>query len=500
MSLFRSILPGRALQRADYDLPLYRTYQEAEAFPPAPVAPSIHLPSVDSGKRSMSIQPARSDDLVVLARREKHYQQKLQELLDAQSDGLIAGLEDVSTGQDERESQYTPTQTTYSLRSGSVSPQPHERKRKRTLGQARRGIWKTVLDCAAVKEEEDFLLKQELKNDQAILRQLEAWTIKEHGLNEKITVIENEDTGAKADELKKEASKLKLDIQEMETRLAQMKTRQRRVMSELADVENSISSKLSSYKTSLSMLQEDVQSFLQSPPATTDRQTKDSPFLALPTNRRTLDMAKEHWQNHVEELKKQRRAARRDFTALQDGAEAWSEVVAEITEFEKYLRREITTLAHTQISALESKGKGPISSPPTSPQELLSRTDAVLQTIEEKLELARRKRWRLLEVCIEAELRALEQGKEMLEQMLSIQHHADNTPPSLIDGDESEPEKELSTQSSGAKDIFASAAEGFSNVPASQISHSAALRKSMYDDDDGPDPELLFTRPSDDTE
>jgi hypothetical protein len=412
---------------------------------------------------------------------------------------LVAGLEGVSSDQDNTGSQCTPTQTTYSLRSGSVSPQPRERRRKRTLEQARQGIWKTVLDCAAVKEEEDFLLKQELKNDQAVLQQLEVWTIKEHGLKEKITAIENEDKGARAEELKNEVSKLELEIQEMETRLAQMKTQHRRVISELADVENSVSSKLSSYKTSLYMLQEDVQAFLKSPPATTDRRNKDSPFLALPSNRRTLEMAKEHWQSDVEELRKQRRAARRDLAALQDGAEAWREVVAVITEFEKYLREEITKLAHTPTPPMASKGKGPASPPPTSPRDLLARTDAVLQTIEEKLDLAHEKKWRLLEVCIEAELRALEQGKEMLEQMLGIQH-TDNTPPSLIDGDESEPEKEPSTQSSGAKDIFASAAEGFSNLAASHMSQSAALRKSMYDDDDGPDPELLFTRPSDDTE
>lgn len=497
MSLFRSILPGRALQRADYDLPLYRTYQEPEAFPPAPVAKSLYVPQSPSERQSPSAQPPRSDDLTVLARKERYYQQRLQDLLDSQSDGLIAGLEGASPNEDDGQSD-TPTQTTYSLRSGSVSPNPLERrKKKRTLGQARRGIYKTVLDCAALKEEEDYLLRQELRHDQDVLQQLEAWSSKEHGLRDKIHTIENQDRGAKADELKQEATKLELEIRDMETKLAQMKTRHRRVMNEIADMENSVNSRLSSYKTSLAMLEKDVEDFLKSPPVSNERSGSESPFLSLPAKRRTLDLAKEHWQGDVDELKRQRRAVRRDRVALEDGAAVWRDVVHDVTDFEKHLQDEIRRLAQQQIAIGTNKGKEAASPSPSSPKDLLDKMDAVARSVEEKLSLAHTNQWRLLEVCIEAELSALQQGKEMLEQSLGIKRVGADA---LIDdkgGEDSEKDEGPSTQGSSTRDLFTSAAEGLSNGP---MSHSAALRQSMYDDDDGSDSELLFTRPSDDTE
>jgi len=428
--------------------------------------------------------------LVALQRRERYYQQKLQDLLDAQSDGLLAGLEGAVPDDDE-ESLNTPTQTTYSLRSSSLSPAPQARKKKHSLGSARRGIWKTVLDCAAIKEEEDKLLKQELREDQAVLQQLEAWTVKDHGLREKITAIENEDTGAKSHALKEEASRLESEIQDMEVRLAQMKTRHRQVADEIANVENSVTSKLSSYKTSLSMLEQDVQSFLKSPPVADDRSNVDSAFLSLPAKRRTLDMAKEHWQGDIDDLKKQRRIVRRDRVALEDGAFVWKDVVAETTDFERYLKQETTKLAQQAFKT----GKGKSASVSASPADILEKMESVFRSVEEKLDLAQTKQWRLLEVCIEAELQALQQGKEMLGKAFGL--GSDQLIAPDDQGDEPE-SQQPSTQSSSTKDMFASAAENFTKGNGA-MSHSAALRKSMYENDE-PDPELLFSRASDDTD
>jgi hypothetical protein len=490
MSLFRSILQSRPLQ-PDYDLPLYRIYQEPEVFPPAPIGNSDYMPQSSARRQdSPASGNPRSYDLVTLQRRERYYQQKLQDLLDAQSDGLIAGLEVAFP--DDEESIDTPTQTTYSLRSNSLSPAPQARKKKRSLGSARRAIWKTVLDCADVKKEEDALLKQELRDDQAVLHQLESWFSKRHGLREKIAAIENEDTNARSASLKEEATRLESEIQDMEVRLAQMKTRHRQLVNEIADVGNSVQSKLSSFKTSLLILEQDVQSFLKSPPAKDDRSNTDSAFLALPPKRRTLDMAREHWQSDIDELKKQRRAVRRDRAALEDGAAVWKDVVGEITDFEHYLRRQTAELARQDPTLSKSK-TSPVS---VSPAELLEKMELVSCSIEEKLSLAHKKQWRLLEICIEAELQALQQGKEMLEKTFEL---AKRQTESAIEDREEEPESEQpSTQSSSTKDLFSSATEGYTKSHAT-MSHSAALRKSMYENDE-PDPELLFTRTSDDTE
>jgi chromosome segregation ATPase len=350
-----------------------------------------------------------------------------------------------------------------------------------------------------VKHEEDFLLKQELRDNQAVLKQLEVWSVKEHGLRKKIAEIESADTGPRVESLRGEASKLDNEIRDMEIRLAQMKTRHRRILHEISEIENNVSSRLSSYKTSLSMLERDIQEFLKSPPTRGDTSANTAPFLALPPKRRTLELAKEHWQSETEDLKKQRRSAKTNRVALEDGADVWRDVVAEITEYEKYLRDAIPRLAQDGAMSPSGKGKMPADTESDPASAMLEKLNAVSQSVEEKLDLAHENDWRLLEICVAAELEALHQGRELLEKVLGIERNGTDAQQSDDPQDDESENEDPSTQDSSARDLFASAAEGLpkSSVP---MSHSAALRKSMYEDDDGPDPELLFTRSSDDTD
>ena len=186
-------------------------------------------------------------------------------------------------------------------------------------------------------------------------------------------------------------------------------------------------------------------------------------------------MAKEYWQDAVNQLKRRRRAVRRDRVALEEGAVVWNDVVAEITTFEKYLRDAMMKLSQNQ-------GKGKTKAESITPEDILSKMNATAQSIEEKLDLVSSKEWRLLQVCIAAELEAFHQGKEILEQTFAV---ASGT---SADKD--------STSEASSKDKEAEP-EDDSPIDA----HNAGLHKNMYEDsDDGPDPDLLISHLGEDTE
>jgi hypothetical protein len=387
--------------------------------------------------------------------------------LDAQGEGLLAGLGATSPDVHVSAGSLTPT-TTPSVRSNSISPRPSTgRQRKPALGTTRRAIWKAILECASLKAEEDALVKEELEENHLILEQLEGWGNKREGLRKTITDIESEDTKAKSQSLKEEANRLQDEINDMESRLAQIKTRHRRILEEIDETENSVQSKLSSYQASLDLLEKDIGHFLANPPARTSR---DSTFMALPPKRRTLEMAKEYWETEYTQMKWSRKSAKRDRVALEEGAVVWKDVVAEILSFERFLQGEMGNLSQSMRGDHDSN---------SGPKDILSRMNATIKFIEDRLRLANKKKWRLLEACIGAELEAFKQGRDMLEQTFSS---TQDSPPEEEGQEEAghEDEEELV----GVADA-----------------HSVGLHQNMYDtDDDGPSPDLMVSRRDDDTD
>ncbi|KAI9870630.1 MAG: hypothetical protein M1823_008683, partial [Watsoniomyces obsoletus] len=123
-----------------------------------------------------------------------------------------------------------------------------------------------VRQLAGVRAEELDLLDEDLRELQITVEKTEAWTQKRSRLEKKIRDIEGEDAGAKTQTLQKEASKLEQEIRQKEEELWALKRRHKRVLDDLADSQNSIEARLSSYKTSLSLLDREVSGFLARPP------------------------------------------------------------------------------------------------------------------------------------------------------------------------------------------------------------------------------------------
>jgi hypothetical protein len=423
-------------------------------------------------KASLSPPPRVPDDLLALQRRARHLEQQLQELLDAQADGLMSGLSGQDSAQDDVISNGSTTPTVSSVRSGDRNAEngtdTHKPKKKKIgLNAARLGISRRVRQLASVRAEELDLLDEDLKELQITVEKTEAWAQKRTRLEEKITDIEGEDAGSKTRSLQTEASKLEQEIRQKEEELWALKRRHRRVLDDLADTENSVEARLSSYKTSLSLLDREVSSFLARPPNMNHVPLSSTPFLSLPVKRRTLEMAHEFWQDEYTRLAEKCEELDTDRGALDEGAVMWSDVAKKVAEYE-------TTLQ----SFMQQAGR----SNTPDPTRLLDQMDATISYLEEKLELATSRAWNLLVCAIGAELEAFMQGKTVLEEALGVKRKGkEKVTKSLLDYDE--PAFERREEMTG------------SAIRISRSPPKPSLPKpNLYDtDDEDPDPELMIS-------
>ncbi|KAF2102442.1 hypothetical protein NA57DRAFT_32330 [Rhizodiscina lignyota] len=442
-------------------------------FPPVPVASGVRASTLRLEQASST-----DDELLALRRREEYLQGKLQALLDAQADALVAGLTGGENGgvlEDDELRSGSSTPTVQSVQRGSRSKSPNinnNREQGRNVGlrTARRGIWQTIRQLSVVKNEQDGYLGADQQEDERILEQIDMWERKRTGLQRKMSEIEEQEGSEDVTTLQRDADTLGGEIEELEIRLAQMKTRHRQMLEEIADIENAVQSKLSSYSNSLSMLERDIQSFLKTAPEREDQNaSRTSPFLMLPPKRRTLSMAKEYWQDKLTDVERARNDAQVEKDALDEGAIVWKEVVNTVTDFEASLKEEMVGLVkENDKEKLEQRTA-----------DLGRRLDETLQGIEERFRMAEEKDWKLLICCIGAELEAFKQGKEILESLLAPQGQEGNGH-TVVPGPSSPGPLKTS-------------ARGSPRIKSKISSPPAKIALPANDSDDDPDPELLIS-------
>jgi hypothetical protein len=486
MSIFNSVLgsfsPPPKFRRSfedpharEHELPLYNS-------PPSPRIPPPVTASVlwNAPKTSLSPPPRIPDEILALQRRARHLEQQLQELLDAQADGLMGGLGAGDAIPDDLVSNGSNTPTLSSVRSSDRSAEDgnngHVPRRKKVgLHAARSGISKRIRQLASVKAEELDLLDDDLRRLQITVEKTDAWSQKRMRLETKIRDIETEDAGAKAQSLQTEASKLEQEIRLKEEELWALKRRHRRVLDELADTENSVEAKLASYKTSLSLLDREVSTFLARPPNANHVPMSSSPFLTLLAKRRTLEMAREYWQDEYTRLAEKCEEVDTDRGALDEGAVMWTDVVKKVADYESSLQ-----------SYMQHAGQK--SSP--DPSRLLEQMDTTIAYLEEKLEVASSRSWNLLVCAIGAELEAFTQGKNMLEEALGSKRKGkEKASESLLDHDD--------FQSEAPEELTGSAIRISRSPPKQPV----PPQQQYFDsEDDDPDPELMISHQDTDTD
>ncbi|KAF2691826.1 hypothetical protein K458DRAFT_411530 [Lentithecium fluviatile CBS 122367] len=485
MSLFNSVLGSLSPRLRDsfedphaheHELPRYRS--RSPRIPP-PIASSVLWSAPPMGLPPPSRVP---DNLLALQRKARHLEQQLQELLDAQAHGLMSGRGAADSIPDDLVSNGSTTPTVSSIRGtgGSTGSEEHiygSRKKKVGLNAARKGISRRIQQLATVKAEELDLLDDDMRDLQVIVEKTDTWSHKRSRLEKKIKDIETEGTGSNAQALQNEKSKLEREIRQKEEELWALKTRHRRITNELAETENSVEAKLSSYKVSLSIMDKDIANFLARPPKTNHVPLSSSLFLSLPAKRRTLEMAHDYWTEEQNRVAEKCEEVDINRAALDEGAVLWNEVVKKVVDFEASLQ------SHMQYAAQSNN---------SDPTKLLEQMEATIAYLDEKVELATSRGWTLLVCAIGAEYEAFKQGKGMLEEALGVTRKGkEKAVEKLVDTESTQPESEEEVSRSAIR-------IGRASPPKTSV--LPPQTKFFDTDDEDPDPELMISHQDTDTD
>ena len=424
--------------------------------------------------------PTSTDAFISLSRQAAHLQSHLQRLLDAQSSGLLVGLG--LTADEGSAGSNTPTSSSAHSprRSKSVTPVRQPPIKNIGLRGARRGISQAIADLAILKGQQSELLDAELEDRGQDLEVVENFTRKLEGLQEAIQHIEAAPTASRITSLRGEEQTLSAEITNLETKLNQMKARHRYLLREISGLDNTIQSKLSSYRESLSLAEKEARLFLSRPPAhVVGLGEKEKGFWALPAERRTLDMASEDLRVRRGELRRRWRDVEGERVALEKGSEVWGQVCVVVGEVEKGLRDEMKVMRGSD----EGAGRAV-----RGMRRVLDVMGRARGEIEEKLSIAEDQNWRLLVCCIGAELEAIIEGEGVLraalEEASGGEHNGERDVEELRDHTDEVNGLESSRQSDNG-------------VRLSELSPKLSCR-SEEEDDEEPGPDLLISHQDND--
>lgn len=357
-----------------------------------------------------------NDPVLSVDRQAKRIQQSLQILIDAQSEGLLASL--AGPNQDGSASR--------ALDLGSSQGPPAVSARQPTkkrigLRAAREGISNSMDDLLRLRRQQHGIIGTQVDGRKDALLEIDTFNSKRTGLENTISAIQEGDSETqRSRELREESRNLETDIKELETKLQEMKSRQRHVLSELSQTENAVDAKLSSYKSSLSLVESNIQKFLKNPPLGPLASTAEgTTFYSLIPKRRTLGLAQEHWQSEQAELGSKEREVEAEISALEEGGDTWKQVVAKISSYEKRLKAELRRSVQTQSQLVQPGDSVASNSNDEQSKSILEGLEETINFVASKLELAEDREWRLLVCCIGAELEALNEARNLLSNVFS---------------------------------------------------------------------------------
>jgi hypothetical protein len=292
-------------------------------------------------------------------------------------------------------------------------------------------------DFAKLREEELKILDSQSQGRRSALDKVQAFEGKRSGLQRQIDAIKQEGTSASSEQLHKEAQVIGLEIRELEDKLFELKARQRHVLAQASQIENSVSSKLSSYMSSLDLVDREIKQYLKQPPLQSTLPTAASmgqSMYDLKPDRRTLAMAKEQWSNEQAFLDAKRTEAEQEKAALQAGSTMWRESIERISLFEKDLRAATRDPPQSESTTAQSAEQ--------KIHSLLADLDATINLLSRNLHLAESKQWNLLICCLAPELEALTQGRSLIRQTLGLPPLESTPWPEANDEEEHEHEQD----------------------------------------------------------
>lgn len=396
-----------------------------------------------------------------LRRREQALERDVQQLLDLQATGLVAGsgfgagasTENDLDGYSDTGSS-TPTGTFYSTATsksrmanslymptrstpdGNVIPvrQP-ARGRPLGLRAARKGLRKSMAALADLKQEEDAHVDTALAQRKRAIVHLNKLNARRTGISAELHTLEDDEEEPLGQELRAlgtEHHTLSRDIRQLEEKLVGMRNRRRWLREKMDDVKNKREAGLSGYRGALKDADAEVDGLMRRPPIQPldqdilmpgDSNGADdavSPggleFMRLLPERRTVEMAKTWWEEEIAVLERRKAQIREDKRALEDGTTMWSEVMSLVTDFESSLRQVMKPNA--SITTSSAKGKEKVPTQEDMVRSQLPLMDKVVAELERRMEQAEEKHWNLLICAIGAELEAFKEAYLMLKGLL----------------------------------------------------------------------------------
>ena len=319
------------------------------------------------------------DESAALRRGQRALERQLQGLLDAQSAGLSANV----LLQDGR---------------SFVEKPPHHPVTP--LHEARYGILSIIKDLSAIKEAELETCKSHAVQVRDLLAQTSHWQDNKRKLEDEIAAILSNESGSEIQSLQEEDVKIQEEINAMEQKLSELRVHQRTVRDRLAKGQNSRASELSSYQNSLSMVDSEIQQFIQRPlPVVLEHAPNASTLQSLPRRRRNLDMIVENLRSLQQTEFHAEKEAQKEYHALVEGSLVWEEALGAIDSFEdqlKYATGQLTAKSR-QMSAQRPSAASPQSlSSKQDTAELFDGMQATLRTLQNLLEYAEDQGWTLL--------------------------------------------------------------------------------------------------------
>lgn len=362
------------------------------------------IPSTPSASKKQATR-RRDDPFTPFERSEAAIRRRLQGLLDAQAEGLLASVGGRGSGQTENHSKGSHRASKTST--SQVVPVRQPQTKPLSLSAARHGIRDALVELSTVKEGELQACAVEIEGTQDRLQVAKDLDDREGGLKEEIAFIEENENKDARDSLEAEDHALQEQIDILEAQLSRLRDQQAAVRRQLADVTDNVQSKLSSYRQSQRLLECEARAFLRSEWPITNGSGVS--YMSLPTERRTLSMAIDCEAERRDDLEARRKTLLEQKQALGAGAITWSETMAAVARFEASLRKGIESLA--------PEGKTEDGPHDHSIEQLLEDMDIVIEELEGKLELSETNGWKLLVCCIAAELEAFRQGRDMLRSL-----------------------------------------------------------------------------------
>lgn len=384
-----------------------------------------------------------------LQRRERAIVQDVQQFLQIQEDVLTR----VRSVDDDEHSSGSATPTSASVSSsrrlhrsiiepvtrsgpgGEIIPVRQPRRKKAGISDARKGIAGSMAQLANLKVEEDASILSALSTRKQALAKLRKLSTKHDDIAEELSALETDEAEPLAKELEELGSEHRgvcSEIEDLQKRLTELRTRRRYLERRMDGVKNRREAGLSGYKNALKEIEDTTSNFLARPPvrpldvealndSTNTEEPRSTPggveFMHLRPERRTIDMAREWWENEINILEKRKAQVDTERTALEEGGQIWEEVVGLVLDFEAELRKLMSGMMASSVHGGKGKDRE-LPSKETILKLQYEKINTAVMGLEQRLRIAEEKGWNLLIAAIGAELEAFKQAQQINRDML----------------------------------------------------------------------------------